>query len=331
VEHANAAGVVRASFEVSRDLPAELRHGVFREPGVFPALVRYSNAAMANQSAKDTHGMAIKLFGVPGEKVLSDERHATTQDFLLVDCPIFFIRNAPDYAVFSPKLLNAVRFSQGPILRHLPAAFGQLSQLVYLLFSYLLTHPHEAKILGELRKRPPRSSLDTRYWSSTPYRLGPHAVHWLVKPQSINAPPPMMRLEEPSLRKRANCLRAALVSQLLQGDAAFDFFAQVQANPDTMPVEDPTIPWDETVSPPRKVATLRIPAQEFDTPARRQLALSLSFDPWHSLPEHQPIGGINRVRRAVYVAISDKRRELNQVTTREPDLDWLLKTWDGAS
>lgn len=331
VEHASAAGVVRAAFEVAPDLPGELRHGVFREPRVYPALVRYSNAANQDQSSKDTHGMAIKLFDVPGEKVLPDERHATTQDFLLVDCPVFFIRNAPDYAVFAPKLLAAFRLTQGPFIRRLPAFVGQLLQFGYLFFTYLATHFHEARILGALRKRPPKSPLDTGYFSSTPYRLGPHAVKWLVRPQAINAPPPLQPSNDPELRKRANCLRAALVSQLKQEDAAFDFCVQLQANSESTPVEDPTVAWDEAISPPIRLGTLRIPAQEFDTPAKRKLALGLSFDPWHSLPEHRPLGGINRVRREVYVAISDKRRELNNATIREPDLPWLQDVWDQAT
>lgn len=331
VEHASAAGVVRAAFEVLPDLPAEFRHGVFREPRVYPALVRCSNAANRNQASKDTHGMAIKLFDVPGTKVLPDEKDATTQDFLLVDCPVFFIRNAPDYAVFSRKALGAFRLSQAPVIRSLPAGVGQLLQLLYLVPTYLLWHPHEAKLLMQLRKKPPRSSLDTTYYSSTPYRLGPNAVHWIARPQSINGPPPLIHFDDPDLRRRENRLRAALVSQLRQEDVAFDFCAQVQTDREAMPVEDPTVVWDETLSPPRKVATLRIPAQEFDTPEKRQLALSLSFDPWHSLPEHQPLGGINRVRRTVYVAIADKRRELNQVPRREPDVEWLRREWDGAS
>jgi hypothetical protein len=331
VEHPKAAGVVRAAFEVLPNLPPELRHGVFRESRVYPALVRYSNAAMTNDSQKDTHGMAVKLFDVPGDKILPDERHATTQDFLLVDSPMFFIRNAPDYAVFAPKLQRAVALSKGPFVQHLPAAFGQLVQFGYLLFAYLLTHPHEARLLMALRKKPPKSSLDTSYYSSTPYRLGPHAVHWIAKPQAINAPPPLVHFDDPALRERANCLRAALVSQLRQEDAAFDFYAQLQTDPETMPIEDPTVTWDESASPPVKVGTLRIPAQEFDTPEKRELGLRLSFDPWHSLPEHQPLGGINRTRRVVYVAISDKRRELNQVPIGEPDLEWLRRHWDNVT
>ncbi|MEK1942330.1 MAG: hypothetical protein AAAB16_18325, partial [Pseudomonas sp.] len=37
-----------------------------------------------------------------------------------------------------------------------------------------------------------------------------------------------------------------------------------------------------------------------------------SFNPWHALPEHRPLGGINRLRKAVYEAVSAYRHERNQ-------------------
>ena len=51
--------------------------------------------------------MALKLMGVEGRKVLASERDATTQDFVLVDNPTFFIRDAVEYARFSDVLLKA--------------------------------------------------------------------------------------------------------------------------------------------------------------------------------------------------------------------------------
>ena len=86
-----------------------------------------------------------------------------------------------------------------------------------------------------------------------------------------------------------------------------------------MPIEDPTINWDEALSPWRRVATVTIAAQEFDTPERHEFAEHLSFTPWHCLPEHRPLGGINRARRLVYEALSHQRHERNGVPRREPD------------
>ena len=60
--------------------------------------------------------------------------------------------------------------------------------------------------------------------------------------------------------------------------------------------------------PLRSVATITIPKQEIDTPDSESLCESLFFTPGHALPEHRPIGGINRLRLAVYLASVDRRR-----------------------
>jgi hypothetical protein len=82
-----------------------------------------------------------------------------------------------------------------------------------------------------------------------------------------------------------------------------------------MPVEDPTVEW---TGPWQKVATIQIPAQNFDTPDQQAFGENLSFTPWHSLPAHRPLGGINRARKEIYRAISKQRHDLNGAPRREP-------------
>ena len=98
--------LLRARFEVLPDLPAALRHGVFAEPRAFDAYVRFSNGKGWDDRLGDAHGMAIKLLGVPGEKLLEDEKDATTQDFVLFDNPVFFIKNVADYVPFMEDFRN---------------------------------------------------------------------------------------------------------------------------------------------------------------------------------------------------------------------------------
>ena len=40
---------------------------------------------------------------------------------------------------------------------------------------------------------------------------------------------------------------------------------------------------------------------------RRALRENLIFTPWHGIAEHRPLGGINRLRRAVYDASASFR------------------------
>jgi hypothetical protein len=59
------------------------------------------------------------------------------------------------------------------------------------------------------------------------------------------------------------------------------------------------------------VARIRILKQKFDSDERNELGESLSYNPWHSLPAHRPLGGINRARKVVYTTMYKLRAERN--------------------
>ena len=83
-QHPKSHGVVQATFQV-HDVPEPLRHGIFATPRSYPALIRLSNGGKFNDLEPDAHGMAIKLYDVPGPKLTDDEAAATVQDFILVE------------------------------------------------------------------------------------------------------------------------------------------------------------------------------------------------------------------------------------------------------
>jgi hypothetical protein len=82
-------------------------------------------------------------------------------------------------------------------------------------------------------------------------------------------------------------------------------------------IEDATAVWDETATPFRSVARVTIPVQEPDTGASRTNCEELFFTPWHSLSDHRPLGGINRLRNEVYFASSMHRHHPKEPTGRE--------------
>ena len=66
------------------------------------------------------------------------------------------------------------------------------------------------------------------------------------------------------------------------------------------------------------VAKIEIKRQTFDTKEQLEACENLSYTPWHSLPEHRPIGGVNRIRKRVYEQISTLRHTANSKPRREP-------------
>ncbi|KAF8926952.1 hypothetical protein BGZ52_005017, partial [Haplosporangium bisporale] len=58
--------------------------------------------------------------------------------------------------------------------------------------------------------------------------------------------------------------------------------------------------------------------QDIDAADLDALGERLSFNPWHSLPEHKPLGAMNRFRKVVYERISRVRDTMNSVPRQEP-------------
>lgn len=295
--HPKTVGCVKAEFTVEPDLPEELRVGVFKEPRTYPAYIRFSNSSTTIQPdiKRDARGMAIKLLGVAGEKLLENERQETTQDFLVVSIPQFINHNVVDFY----ELIHAVA---GGTLKILAFIFNPFNSHLRVLWN----------VANSFKKH--SNLLEVRFWSTVPYQFGSEVVKYSAKPHQAA----VTRIpKNPS----ENFLREAMKQSLAGQDAYFDFMVQFRTDPRRMPVEDATVRWNEQASPFRKVATIRIPAQVFDTEERMKFAENLSFSPWHSLPEHRPLGSINRARRVVYEAISKYRHEVNKAPRREPTVE----------
>jgi len=96
-----------------------------------------------------------------------------------------------------------------------------------------------------------------------------------------------------------------------------EFLVQPRTSND-MSVEDSMTEWKESKAPFYKVATIRIPKQEFDTPEQNKFCENLSFSPWHALAEHKPLGATNRMRKVIYNHISRLRHEMNSAARQEP-------------
>ncbi len=288
--HPKVHALVKAQFIVQGDIPKHLKVGIFENEGTYDAWVRFSNAKRnpSPDSKKDMRGMALKLFNVPGKKLLDSDPDATTQDFLLVTAPTLQTKSAQDFQ----KSIYAL-------------TSGGLK-----LFFFALTHPRVIiKSLQQIKKC--SNLLEQTYFSMTPYKLGANqAVKYLVCPQ-ISSKEAMPGNPDPDFLKKR------LSRDLDNKDFCFDFLIQEQLDPVKMPIEDPTKRWP---SPAVRVATIKIPKQVFNSSKQQQYGEQLSFTPWHSTEDHRPLGGVNRIRKMVYEEIAQFRRKQNGINNfKEPD------------
>jgi hypothetical protein len=294
-QHAKATGCVTAQFRIADTVPADLRHGVFGQPGrVFTALVRFSNSpgTLEKDSVGTARGFAIKILDVTGTRAVGDDGD-TTQDFLMIDHPVFPFPDPEAY-------LETMRRKSIPLV-------GSLVAGAHLA----LLEEKELEIVKAIKGKTVTNPLEIKYWSVTPSWLGPaagtggHAIKYSAVPRESNRRVPPSDSDDPPDDSLTQALNAGLQST----DAVFDFKVQLQTDPVGMPVEDVSVEWSETRSVPVTVATLVIPAQRVDpSGVLAERCETMSFNPWHSLAEHRPIGGMNRLRRLVYLASVQKRR-----------------------
>lgn len=303
-QHPKAHACVKAEFIVE-DVPEGLRIGVFdvKETRTYDAWIRFSasHPGLRSDAHPDAQGIAVKLLGVDGEKLMPHERWAMTQDFILVSHETFFLRNAMDVAHFARAVTptGSVR--------------GLGARGNFHLGEFFFRDRRSFGIVRKMIAAKPDNPLDVTYWSETPYALGNRAVKYMVRPER--------EVGRAGARPDDwDSLEDAMEEALKPKDAEFrfEFLVQRQGDPYMMPVENPMIRWDDREAPFRKVATIRITHQHFTLQYRRNFGENLMFTPWHSRFEHRPLGGVNRLRRWVYEASSYLRHDRNGAPYTEP-------------
>jgi hypothetical protein len=291
-------GIVRAEFIVHDNLPPELRHGIFASPRMYKAWVRFSGPGPYITPDIDDVGfmsISIKLMGVPGPKLMEEEKF--TQDMFGVSTPTFV---TPDTEANAQLQIESLKNAQ--------------------IYYFLNLHrPHVLDfIMQALWIKTQSSPFEAPYFSCVPYLLGEgQAMQYSVWPRSTRRTPiPRLPFRPPD-----DYLRDAMIASLAKEDVEFDIRLQRQTDPHRMPLENNAVLWPEKLSPRLSAATLRIPRQKFNSQAQMDFARRLSYNPWHSIPEHRPLGNQSRARRRMYDTLSKLRHAMNNVPLYEPTGD----------
>ncbi len=270
--HAKAHGCLRAEVEPLPNRDPRTRFGVWAEgKGPYKAWVRFSNGVgwVQADDELDARGMAVKLMGVEGNRLNDLEKQ--TQDFLMTNSRAPVGRDAEEFMEFA--------FANEK---------GTLGGL-----GFLLTHPNTAGT-ALTSTGAVNSMVTTQYWSGGAYHLGAHqAVKFTSK--ACDGQKEREKLD----RGDPDYLKKDLESAAKEG-LCFTLYVQFQVDPAKTPIEHASYVWDEDLSPPVPVATIKMPPQSLDRPGLQDFCDSLSYSPWHGLQAHQPMGHINRARLAVY-------------------------------
>lgn len=298
--HAKANVGAKAELTIA-DVPEVARAGLFAQPGTYRCYVRYSNGNGARQhdAKADVRGLAVKVLGVEGKKLIPGLEAATTQDFLCIRGAATSVRNTAEFialvkALQTPALL-VPRLALGVGLGR---AFGILKSA--------------AKALGV----PMLSCATTSYHSVAPIRWGDYAAKLSLHATEQNAPG-ATRGAGPTF------LHDELAARLNRGPVKYEVKVQLFVDEARTPIEDVSVEWPEAVTPFLPLGTLVLPQQDVDSAEGQRLAEyveKLSFDPWHALEAHRPLGDVMRARNEAYRVSTQARGALPEPVGK----DWTV-------
>ncbi len=290
-----------------------------------------------------SRGMAIKVLDVDGP-VLLEDGDAKNQDFLMVNTPEFAFRNVRDYRRLSRVLLSS---SDGatPDLFFLPL---KLLSLGIIDQSGTLIPPTNAEttdnlnlrelfktsdifadfsaddmagtlsaieVVGSIKdnKNTVRNPIEAQYFSASPFRFGPDRV-MKFSTMPIEGAHTVEAFSSDELSAiDDDYLAAAVKETMTQGNSVtLSFMVQIARESDIVGhenemIENASIPWNEDDFPFTEVAKLTVHPHAENTELV-DICKPLLFTPWHALAAHEPLGGINRLRKPVYTDSANFRR-----------------------
>ena len=308
--HAKSHAIVKGELHIPADLPSHLAQGLFALPGTYPVIIRISTATglLLPDKVSGFRGFALKMLNVPGAKLGPEDVDARTQDFLLVNHPTIETGNIQQYHNGVLKLEKVAGVPE--VARSVVSAVGQG------MHKALAAVGVGANLLPLGMDQPQRHILGETFHSMGALRYGSYVAKISAAPLSEN----VRALTGQEQKINADSTWRDLLGAFFRTQGAeYELRAQLCTNLETMPVEDGSVEWPADQSPFQPIGRLVIAAQETYSPARRVFGDDvLSFSPFHCLPDHQPLGSINRVRRLAYSSSSRFRHEQNAQPRREP-------------
>ena len=306
--HAKSHGLLQAEMQIFDGLDSKLAQGLFSRPARFPVVMRFSTLPgdLLPDSVSTPRGLAIKIIGVPGERLPGSEGDST-QDLVLVNGPAF---SAPTAKAF---LRN---------LKLLAATTDRVEGLKEIVSSALrgivsITGGEPSPTIATLGGQPETHILGETFYTQVPLRYGDYMAKISVAP--VSAELTALTKAPVDLEGRPNGLRDAVIRFFQLNGGEWDVRVQMCTNLDDTPIEDAAQVWSEEKSPYFTVARIRATPQKAWSEARSAAVDDgLAFSPWHGLAAHRPLGSIMRARKAAYEMSSRFRSNHNCKEVAEP-------------
>ena len=309
--HAKSHGIIEGELEVLSGLAPELAQGLFARATTRPVVLRLSTIAgdVLEDSISIPRAVAIKVVGVEGARLPGSEEEFT-QDFLMADGPVFSAPNAK-------KFLSSLKL----LAKTTDKAAGLKKVLSYVLRGVeagLESAGGESGLIKTLGGHAPNHILGASFYGQAPIRYG----DFIAKMALFPVLPELVALKDKMIDvgHDQDALRTAFRQHFNSHGGAWDLKAQLCTDLKAMPIEDASVRWPEDQSPFRTVARITAgPQDTWSDNKVRRVDDGMSFNPWHGLLAHQPLGSVMRARKDTYRASARFRGERNGCPMREPD------------
>lgn len=307
--HAKAHALLTGTLTIDPDLPLELAQGLFAAPGEHRVAMRFSTNAgdIIDDGISLPRGVAIKVYDVDGARL--PEAEGRTQDFIMVNSPVFQARTAAKFLSNLKLLAKTTDRAEGAkkvlsaVLRGVNTALGAVGI--------------ESAAVKTLGGAPNVDPLGETFYSATPFRYGDYIAKFSLAPVSPDLTARTAQTIDP--HGDPDAIRDTVRADMPGIDAVWEFRVQLCRNLDDQPVEDATVAWDEDAAPFQRVGLIHAAPQDSWAPARvAEIDEGLRFSIWTGLAAHRPLGNINRARRDTYRASADFRARFNGCPLHEP-------------
>ena len=290
-----------------------------------------------------SRGMAIKVYDVHGD-FLDQDSGQKNQDFLMINTPEFAFATvrgyehltnalvASDFGFDPSKLINiagVLAKTKGiPIPEPTQEDFDGLKERLRdtLPFpqGFTLQDLNELRttlniILLKINPQALRNPLQAQYFGASPFLFGQNKVMKFSAAPSESAAQVAFEISPPETPSN-HFLREALSKSMQEGQSiTYDFKVLIRDKSDDFGedqilIEDASTTWtkDGVSEIDQYVDVAKLIIKTPQNPSSEDSILqceNLVFSPWHSLVAHKPIGGINRLRRSVYILSAHHRKQ----------------------
>jgi catalase len=307
--HAKSHGILEGTLTVKDGLPPELAQGLFAKPGDYMTYMRISTNAgdILPDAISLPRGLAIKVVGVDGERL--PDAAGDTQDFVMVNGPVF-------QAKTSKKFLGSLKMLAKTTDR-MEGTKEVLSDVLQGVNTVLQAVGISSSTVQSMGGAPNSDPLGETYYSVTPFRYGDYIAKFSVRPVSKDLTE--LTGKEIDTKDQPDAIRDTVQAEMRHLTGEWEFCVQLCRDLEKQPVEDPTTQWDEDDAPFVPVAILRAgPQDSWSADKVQKVNEEMRFSGWTGIPAHEPLGNINRARKATYEHSARFREGFNRCPIHEP-------------